>query len=124
MGVHRTCGEPDEIKKNTHPIKHLLPLYISPLWHALIGVQDLGQVIKIPQQILGAVASLVSSVSILLGKSPSMLMMLYVVLVLSKVARQGLEDTSVWLTERLGLDKALEQKADTTGSWYAHEKER
>ena len=19
MGVHRTCGEPDEIKKNTHP---------------------------------------------------------------------------------------------------------
>ena len=22
MGVHRTCGEPDEIKRNTHPKKH------------------------------------------------------------------------------------------------------
>ena len=26
MGVHRTCGEPDEIKKNTHP-KHFTALF-------------------------------------------------------------------------------------------------
>ena len=26
MGVHRTCGEPDEIKKNTHP-KNMFALF-------------------------------------------------------------------------------------------------
>ena len=28
MGVHRTCGEPDEIKNNTHP-KDFSPLYVA-----------------------------------------------------------------------------------------------
>ena len=28
MGAHRTCGEPDEIKKNTHP-ENMLPLFFG-----------------------------------------------------------------------------------------------
>ena len=32
MGVHRTCGEPDEIKKNTHP-KNITALLGPPkIW--------------------------------------------------------------------------------------------
>ena len=29
MGVHRTCGEPGEVKKNTHPKTIFLPLVVA-----------------------------------------------------------------------------------------------
>ena len=78
---------------------------------------ELGQVIKIPEEIFSSFAQLVSAVSILLGKSPTMLFLLYGVLVATNGLRLLLQDTIKWASETMGLNRTLEQRGDTTESW-------
>ena len=77
----------------------------------------LGQTIKIPQEILKQSASLLSAISILLGKSPTMLLLLYSVLVGTNCLKYSLKEGMGWLSEALGLNQTLEEDSENTSVW-------
>ena len=67
----------------------------------------LGQIIQIPEGIMDSIAKIISSATILLGKSPSMVIILYFVMVAGKAATEYLHEGSAKLSEWCGLDKPL-----------------
>jgi ABC-type multidrug transport system fused ATPase/permease subunit len=72
----------------------------------------LGGIVLIPEELLTHVAELVSSVSILLGKSPQLVGVLYLVMVVQKLGSGYWADALASLTAQTGLDRPLAEKAD------------
>jgi ABC-type multidrug transport system fused ATPase/permease subunit len=67
----------------------------------------LGGIIAIPDSVIASIATVISSASILLGKSPSLVIIIYGVLVAKSVAQQAFTDGVSKLSATLGLDKPL-----------------
>jgi ABC-type multidrug transport system fused ATPase/permease subunit len=80
--------------------------------------EGLGQIIKIPQSIMQQVATIISSATILLGKSPYMVIVLYLIMIFKNYASHGINFVITYFSEVTGLSKPIRKRTDDgMGSW-------
>lgn len=67
----------------------------------------LGSILGIPEQLMQSAAQCLSSASILLGKSPRLVLVLYLVMVGQKLLLEKTREGINWLSDKLGFSKRL-----------------